>query len=206
MRVLIDGFSGTEYKLYINGKEVKDKGRRSKLDAEIKEIDIDKYLVTGKNFVAVRLIVNRRTDGMLDLLKIVGDFSLKKKDDQFVITDKKTEIEIGDWTKQGYPFFSGTGVYESTFDLPKDYLDGKLFLHLNCGEDVAEVIVNDSDPIVIPWNPYKVDISKLVKSGNNTIKIKITNTLINILEAVQKESGLFSEPVIEHFNNYKITL
>ena len=206
MRLLIDGFSGTEYTLFINGKEVKSKGRRSKLDAEIKEIDIDEFLDTGKNFVAVRLIVNRRTDGMLDLLKIIGDFSLKKKDDQYVIADKKTELEIGDWTKQGYPFFSGTGVYETTFDLLKDYLGGKLFLKLNCGEDVAEVIINNSEPVVIPWNPYRIDITNLVKAGKNTIKIKITNTLINILEAVQKESGLFNEPVIEHSNNYKITL
>jgi hypothetical protein len=68
------------------------------------------------------------------------------------------------------------------------------------------VIVNNSDPIVIPWNPYRIDITNLVKAGKNTIKIKITNTLINILEAVQKESGLFKEPIIEHFNNYKITL
>ncbi|MCU0365553.1 MAG: hypothetical protein MUE93_07825 [Ignavibacteriaceae bacterium] len=162
--------------------------------------------VAGKNYVAVRLTVTRRTDGMLDLLKIVGDFSLKQKDVEFSINEKKNEIEIGDWTKQGYPFFSGTGVYETTFDLQKDYLDGKLFLKLSCGEDVAEVIVNNSDPIVIPWNPYRIDITNLVKAGKNTIKIKITNTLINILEAVQKESGLFKEPIIEHFNNYKITL
>lgn len=206
MRLLIDGFSGKSFKLFINGKEVKSRGRRSKLDAEIKEINIDKYLVRGHNTVAVRLVVTRRTDGILDLLKIVGDFALKKKENQYIITEMKNEIQIGDWTKQGYPFFSGTAVYESTFDLSKDYQDGKLFLNLNCGEDVAEVIINDSEPIVIPWNPYKVDITNLVKAGRNTIKIKITNTLINILEAVQKESGLFIEPVIEHQNKYKFTL
>jgi hypothetical protein len=206
MRLLIDGFSGSGYRLFINGKEVADKGRRSKLDAEIKEVDIDKFLIPGKNYVAVRLTVTRRTDGMLDLLKIVGDFSLKQKDVEFSINEKKNEIEIGDWTKQGFPFFSGTGIYETTFDLPKEYLDGKLFLKLNCGEDVAEVIINNSEPVVIPWNPYRIDITNLVKAGKNTIKIKITNTLINILEAVQKESGLFNEPVIEHSNNYNITL
>lgn len=206
MRLLIDGFSGTEYRLFVNGKEIKDKGRRSKLDAEIKEVDIDKFLITGTNHVAVRLVVNRRTDGMLDLLKIVGDFSLIQKENQYLITKKKTEIEIGDWTKQGYPFFSGTGVYETQFDLSEAYLNGKLFLNLNCGEDVAEIVINDSEPIILPWNPYKVDITNLVKSGQNNIKIKITNTLINILEAVQKESGLFVEPIIEHQHKYNFTL
>jgi hypothetical protein len=206
MRLLIDGFSGSEYKLFINGKDVKDKGHRSKLDAEIKEIDIDDYLVEGKNIVAVRLVVTRRTDGILDLLKVVGDFALKNKNNQYIITEKKNEIAIGDWTKHGYPFFSGTGVYETSFELPEEYLNGKVFLRLNCGEDVAEVIVNNSTPIVIPWNPYDIDITNFVKAGANVIEIKITNTLINILEGVQKESGLFDEPVIKHFNNYKITL
>lgn len=206
MRLLIDGFSGKSFKLFINGKEVKGRGRRSKLDAEIKEKNIDKYLINGHNTVAVRLVVTRRTDGILDLLKIVGDFTLKDKNNQYIITEKKNELEIGDWTKQGYPFFSGTAVYETTFDLSKDYMDGKLFLNLSCGEDVAEIIINNSEPIVIPWNPYKIDITRHAKAGSNNIKIKITNTLINILEAVQKESGLFSEPIIEHKNIYSITL
>lgn len=202
MRILIDGFSGSEHRLFINGKEVLEKGRRSKLDAEIKEIDIDKYLIAGKNTVAVRLIAGRRTDGILDLLKIVGDFSLIQVDGQYFISDQKTELDIGDWTKHGFPFFSGTGVYETSFDLPDDYTNGKLFLNLHCGEDVAEVIINGSEPVIIPWNPFRIDISNLVKPGINNLIIKITNTLINILEAVQKESGLLSEPVIEHQNKY----
>jgi hypothetical protein len=206
MRLLIDGFSGSEYKLFINGKKVNDKGRRSKLDAEIKEVDIDEFLTIGNNQVSVRLVVNRRTDGMLDLLKIVGDFSVSENDSKHIISKKPSEIVIGDWTKQGYPFYSGTVVYETQFNLSDEYLDGKLFINLNCGEDVAEVVVNGSEPIVLPWNPYKADITNLVKSGTNTIKIKITNTLINILEAVQKESGLLSEPDIEHQNKYIISV
>ncbi len=206
MRILIDGFSGSEYKLFINGKEVKEKGRRSKIDAEIKEVDVDEFLKTGKNQIAVKLIVNRRTDGMLDLLKIVGDFSLKEKNGKFLITEKKSTLKTGDWTKQGYPFFSGTGVYETEFDVDEKYLSGKLFLKIDCGEDVAEIILNESEPVILPWNPYKSDITNLVKAGKNKIKIKITNTLINILEAVKKESGLFSAPVIEHQNKYKISV
>ena len=206
MRLLIDGFSGTEYKLFINNKEVKGKGVRSKIDAEIKQINIDEFLVEGKNFVAVKLIVNRRTDGILDLLKIVGNFSLKKKNGQYIITKKNDNLGIGDWTKQGYPFFSGTGVYSTEFDLSEDYLNGKLFLNLQCGEDVAEVIINNSEPIILAWNPYKIDITHLVKAGKNKIEIKITNTLINILEAVQKKSGLFEEPIIEHQNIYTFTI
>ena len=76
--LLIDGFSGSKYRLFINGKKVNSKGKRSSLDAEIRRVEIGKYVQDGKNSVAVQLTVQRRTDGILDLLKITGDFSLKK--------------------------------------------------------------------------------------------------------------------------------
>ena len=206
LALLIDGFSGKSYELYINGEKVKDKGHRSKLDAEIKEVDVKEYTKKGINSVAVKLVVTRRTDGMLDLLKLVGDFSLVKKKTGYTIGELTNKIKIGDWTKQGYPCYSGTGVYKQNVDIPKKYLDGKLFMQLECGEDVAEISINGSKPIVMPWHPYKADITEFVKEGKNEIEIKVTNTLINILEAVEKESGLFSEPLIEHANRYQISI
>src|SRR5690606_35962363 len=47
-RLLIDGFSGSRYQLFINGNEIKDKGKRSKLDAEINEVDIQSFIQKGK--------------------------------------------------------------------------------------------------------------------------------------------------------------
>ncbi len=205
-RLLIDGFSGSDYKLYINENEIKEKGKRSKLDAEIKEVNIQKFIKEGRNLVAVKLVANRRTDGILDLLKIIGDFALEKSKSRYKIVSKKGSLKIGDWTKKGYPFFSGTGVYETEIDVKENYLDGKLFLNVDCGEDVLEVVINDNEGIVVPWNPYKVDITGLVKPGKNNIKLKVTNTLINILEAVQKKSGIFSRPKIEHANTYQLKI
>lgn len=205
-RILIDGFSGKEYTMFINGKEVKDKGRRSKIDAEIKEVDIKDFVKEGKNVVAVKLVVVRRTDGMLDLLKVVGDFTLNKNNNTYSIGEKGNTIELGDWTKQGYPHYSGTGVYTTEFDLPEEYLNGKLFLNVNCGEDIVEVKINDGESKVALWNPYQLDISGLVKEGKNKIELSVTNTLINMLEAVEQKSGIFEPPVIIHAPVYEIEL
>jgi len=205
-RLLIDGFSGKEFKLFLNGNEIKNRGIRSRLDAEIKEIDIQKYLLHGRNIVAVKLIAQRRTDGILDLLKITGSFSLNEKKDDYIIAPLRDQIKIGDWTKQGYPFYSGTGVYETEVNIPEKYLDGKLFLNAVCGEDILEVIINDNEGKVILWHPYSLDITNLVKQGKNSFKLKVTNTLINILEGVKKESGLFIRPKIEHKNIYHFDL
>ncbi|HEX2982258.1 MAG TPA: hypothetical protein VHO28_01810, partial [Ignavibacteriales bacterium] len=205
-RLLIDGFSGTSYKLFINGKEVNDKGRRSKLDAEIKEIDVKKYLREGKNLITVKLTANRRTDGLLDLIKIVGDFALKAKGEEYVIAEKPAQLRVGDWTKQGYPQYSGTIFYKHEVYVPENYLDGKLFLEADCGEDVMEVKVNGSESMVAPWRPYRFDVTGKVKAGKNTIEIGVTNTLINMLEAVEHKSGLLKNAKLVYEPKYEFII
>lgn len=204
--LLIDGFSCSAYQLFINGNEITDKGKRSALDAEIKEVDIHPYIKTGENIIAVKLSVQRRTDGLLDLLKITGDFALKELDGHYVIVSAATELEAGDWCKQGYPFYSGTGIYSATFDIPEDMCQCKIFLNAECGEDVLELDMNDGGSTIVPWHPYHIDISSMVKPGLNRLRLKVTNTLINMLEGVQKPSGLLKTPFIQFFNTYKIVI
>lgn len=205
-RLLIDGFSGSEYQLFVNGDEIKDKGRRSKLDAEIKEVNIQSHVRVGRNIIAVKLIANRRTGGILDLLKIIGDFAVEKSNDGYMITEKRRVIKVGDWTKQGYPFYSGTGIYRTEIEVPSKYTGGKLFLEVDCGDDVLEVSVNGGESRVVPWHPYRVDVTDSIKAGGNTFELKITNTLINLLEAVQKPSGIFSAPRLVHEHRYELSL
>lgn len=205
-RLLIDGFSGSKHRLFINGNEIRGWGKRSKIDAEIREVDIQPHLKKGRNTIAVKLTVTRRTDGILDPFKIVGDFALEKTRNGYRILTSKRKLAVGDWTKQGYPYFSGTAVYRQQFTLPKTYLSGRLFLNVNCGEDVLEVSVNGSAGHVLPWHPYRLDITDLVHEGTNDVELRVTNTIMNMLEAVEKPSGIFAEPVIRHHHVYTLEL
>lgn len=198
-RLMIDGFSGTEHRLFVNGEEITDEGRRSYLDAEIKEVDVP--LHEGRNVVAVRLVANRQTDGMLDLLKILGDFAVEDG----VIVAAPAEMPVGDWTRNGYPFYSGTGVYRMALDVRSEYVAaGRVWLEADCGEDVLEVSVNGGEPRVAPWHPYRIDVTDFLREGENTFEIKITNTLINILEGEPQRSGLFSPPRLVHEHRYEL--
>ena len=202
LSLLIDGFSGSGFSLFINGKQVNPPFRRSRLDAEIREADIRDYVSPGVNHVAVKLTVSKRTDGILDLLKITGDFMLIHDKHGFKIACISEHIKPGSWTEAGYPFYSGTASYKMEFYVPEKYMDGKLFLEAECGEDVMEVAVNGKDPKVIPWHPYKIDISSEVAEGKNIIELKITNTLINMLEGKKQRSGLLKLPRIIHCPKY----
>jgi hypothetical protein len=204
LRVLIDGFRGSTHRLFVNGNEVRDRGKRSRLDAEINEVNISGFTVPGRNCIAVQLTVTRRTDGILDPLKLVGRFELTKAPSGHSLVEPAARIRVGDWTKQGYPFFSGTGIYGAEFKVPRGHTDGKLFLEVSCGEDVLEVRLNEGTPVVIPWPPYRLDVTDMVKPGANTVELKITNTLINLLEGVEHPSGLRARPVITHFHRYTL--
>ncbi|TLY27194.1 MAG: hypothetical protein E6K56_11820 [Ignavibacteria bacterium] len=57
-----------------------------------------------------------------------------------------------------------------------------------------------------PWHPYRVDVSRFLRKGINAVEIRVTNTLINMLEAVQKPSGLLSAPLLTHEHRYTLSL
>lgn len=199
-RLLIDGFAGERFRLFVNGREMDADGSRSWLDAEIRELDISDVIHEGSNSVVVCLTVRRRTDGMLDLLKIAGSFGVEGSlEDGYRITELPATLRTGDWTGQGFPLFSGTGVYEAEIDIPETMLDGgRILLEADCGEDVLGVTVNGGDERTAPWNPYRIDITDQLSAGANRFRISVTNTLLNVLEGVEKESGLFGPPVLIH--------
>jgi hypothetical protein len=174
------------------------------LDAEIKEIDIVSLVQPGRNTISVQLTVTRRTDGILDPIKLVGDFALENAPDGYRIVRPKATIAVGDWTSQGYPFFSGTGVYRTEVTIPAKYLDGRMELQLECGEDVAEVLIDGRTCGVLPWHPYQMEVTGSLKPGRNVLEVKITNTLINLLEGVLQASGMRSVPVLDHRHRYVI--
>jgi hypothetical protein len=155
LRLLIDGFSGSEYRLYVNGTEFRDKGQRSWLDAEIKEVTIAESVKPGRNTIAIRLVAERRTDGILDPLKLVGLFEVHEQGGSLHMVEPRGRVEARDWTKQGYPFFSGTGLYRNSVRLARPFPSGRVFLEADCGEDVLAVRVNGSALLVAPWHPYR---------------------------------------------------
>jgi len=67
---------------------------------------------------------------------------------------------------------------------------------------VAEVTVNGKHAATLLLRPYRVDISGLVKAGENTLEVAVTNTLYNAMTLrdprafhpgpVENPSGLMS--------------
>ncbi|PGH37602.1 MAG: hypothetical protein CRN43_20220, partial [Candidatus Nephrothrix sp. EaCA] len=88
------------------------------------------------------------------------------------------------WTDsedKGIKYFSGTGTYRRAFSVEKTTVGKNVSLDLGEVRDVAEVFVNGKSAGILWKKPYSVDITKLVKPGENDLKIEIVNLWINRL-------------------------
>lgn len=76
---------------------------------------------------------------------------------------------------------SGIGTYETTFTLPDDWSEGDgAYLKMeSAGGGTVAVWVNGEKSKAVNTRTLTVDISELVKSGENEIKIEVTSTLTN---------------------------
>ena len=86
-------------------------------------------------------------------------------------------------TVPGIKYFSGTATSSIKFDLPKDFLKPSTEVWLDLGDVkvIAEVRVNGKKLGVLWHKPFTVEVSKALKSGENTLEVEVTNLWINRL-------------------------
>ena len=86
------------------------------------------------------------------------------------------------WTEKSDPavkYYAGTATYKATFTLGD--VDSITVLDLGVVDEMARVRVNGQDAGTLWKPPYTVDISGLVKAGDNTLEIDVVNTWLNRL-------------------------
>ena len=88
------------------------------------------------------------------------------------------------WTDNGNPgikYFSGVGTYTKKIDVASDWLTSKGQLWLDLGEvkNLAQVTVNGMDLGIVWHAPYRVDVTRALRPGENELAIKVTNAWVN---------------------------
>jgi hypothetical protein len=83
----------------------------------------------------------------------------------------------------GVKFFSGHATYARTVDVPAAFLgDGKrVVLDLGRVEVVAQVRVNEQAAALLWKEPFRADITGLVRPGANQLEVTVTNLWANRL-------------------------
>jgi len=78
----------------------------------------------------------------------------------------------------GIKFYSGTAVYEKTFNLPvpSATVPGeKTFLDLGNVRELAEIKVNGQSCGIVWCPPWRVDVTDAVKPGENKLQVEVVN-------------------------------
>jgi len=93
--------------------------------------------------------------------------------------------ELIDWSRhadEGIKYYSGAAVYKKSFTLePELREDDSYFLQLGSIKDVgiAEIRINGTDKGVVWTSPFRIEISKELIEGENTLEIKVVNSWFN---------------------------
>jgi hypothetical protein len=141
------------YRLLLNGQELNPVGASP--------LSFKNLLQPGKNIL---VIAAQKEDRLTAPVQFVSD---------------TTPFQLQSWTKTGLAYFSGTAIYEKTFSLPQTFSVGRVVLDLGKVSSVAKVQVNGRDAGTLVWSPYRLDITSLLKPGENRLRIWVTNTEAN---------------------------
>ena len=88
--------------------------------------------------------------------------------------------ELSDWSKNadtGVRYYSGTATYRTTLKLPSEFVAKANRLELDLGQVCvsAEVILNGKNLGVLWCNPFRTDITRVAKAGDNALEVRVVN-------------------------------
>ncbi|HEU4903962.1 MAG TPA: glycosyl hydrolase, partial [Flavisolibacter sp.] len=88
-----------------------------------------------------------------------------------------------EYSDAGVKYFSGTATYTKSLTVPARPIGKGTRLWLDLGEvkNLAEVIVNGKSLGVVWKQPFRMDLTNALKTGENKLEIRVTNLWVNRL-------------------------
>ncbi len=92
-------------------------------------------------------------------------------------------ISWSDHPDAGVKYFSGTAAYSKTIAVPAGLLDARRRFYLDLGQVavMAQVELNGHDLGILWKAPYRVDVTGVLRPGDNDLEVKVVNLWINRL-------------------------
>ena len=187
--ILMDkGAISGDYKIYINDQIVEDFQHNFVYDNSNLTSDILPYLNLGENILRIVVKVEHDWGGVIDALYLLGDFGvIFNVERQPVISSYVTTSSLHPGPYRSYPYYAGTLSFTQKVQLdraPEEEYFSLIFedqvKHLH---DCIEVWVNGHPLGVKAWTPYQWEgKSQVIQAGENVVEVRITNTLIGLLE------------------------
>lgn len=148
------------YELSVNGKDVPtDTDCGWWTDRSLRKIVLPAHcLVLGDNQIVLGVEYDATHPG-LEAIHLLGDFGTRVQGTALTVTTPPATLRLGDWTKQGLGFYSGSVSYLTTIR-PKAHARSRWYVATPDFKGVAvRVTINGQSAGVVGWEPYEVDIT-----------------------------------------------
>lgn len=134
-------------------------------------------------------------DQELESIYLLGDFGVHSgsgftdeerravcTEGPFQLMEPARQVQTGDLTRQGFPFFSGSLRLRQTLELDAAQASGaQWFFQAPPDAIVTKLFINGAEVRSFLWEPYDADISSFLHSGSNVIELELTGSCRNLL-------------------------
>ena len=115
--------------------------------------------------------------------------------------------ELISWTERpenGIRHYAGTATYRAVFDMPADKLEprGAWAIDLGGVHEIAAVRLNGEELGVLWTPPFRVDVSRALRAGDNALEVDVVNNWPNRLIG---DAGLPEDERLTQTNVTKFT-
>jgi hypothetical protein len=165
------------WQVSINGHDLAKQEGEFWIDKDFPVFALGEFLKKGRNTLTLKA---PRMHILAEVMPvyILGDFLVVAHEKGFEISEGELS-SLGSWREAGLPFYSQKVAYTQIFNLQKPAnITYKVSLK-NWNGSMAEVVVNGLPAGIIAWHPYELDITSLLKEGENEVAVKVCGSLKN---------------------------
>jgi hypothetical protein len=164
--------------------------------------NIYNVLKKGKNFINIISEVPNYPDLVpsyhgIEPIFLRGSFLVKGANKIIKIPDKPIK-GVGDWSKNGFLYFSGGINFRTEFNLPDIFSECKIILEFPNIRESVRLFVNNEECGECAWQPFHFDLTGRLKKGKNLMRLYICNTAENFFTK-PIPSGLLKPGVLKIF-------
>ncbi|MEC0195822.1 glycosyl hydrolase [Paenibacillus taichungensis] len=158
-------------------------------DTHYAGVDITEHLVKGENELEVLTVSLLEPMPAISFpAYLVGSFAIQNQTTLTIEPEQMTGV----WNVEGYPFYSGAGVYSQQVNLSGISLNtaNEIWLEAEDIRETACLYVNGEQVGIRLWPPYHWNVTFYMLPGNNVIDIHVANTLENLYGKSSLPSGM----------------
>jgi hypothetical protein len=167
------------WQVLINGKKIDPLPGEWWLDRSFGVFDISQQVQPGINTISI-LTKPMSIYAELEPIYITGNFNLTSQKNGWKVKAAAQPV-AGSWKQQGMPFYPYTLSYQKNYEINPE-ADAHYVVKVGSwAGTMIEIRVNSESAGIIGWQPYELDITKHLKSGENSIEVVVYGSLKNLL-------------------------